>query len=326
MQRHTRGIIVSLALGLLLAPLCADAQRPAKVWRVGLFHVGLDHVPASLYGLREGLTALGYEEGTNIHLDWRNLADERAAHETAQEFVRDRVDLIVAFEAQTVRAAKAATAHIPIVFLHVDDPVADGFVNSFSHSGGNLTGLAGSPSIPDKRLEMFKELVPGLRRVLVLLDPNDRATARLLAVVQAAAAALKLQLLERTVTEPRDTEQVFGALKPGDVDGVFVVSPDLETRFPSLILRLASERGLPLPVPLKKWVAEGGLFYYGVNHRSAGLDAARYADKILKGAKPADLSVEYPMRFELVINLKTARALGLTIPPSLLIQATEVIQ
>ena len=180
--------------------------------------------------------------------------------------------------------------------------------------------------MPDKRLQLFKELVPGLRRVLVLLDPKDPSTGRLLPIVQKAATALKLELVEREVTEPTDSERVFGALRPGDVDGVFVVSPRLETNFPSLILRLASERRLPLPGPLKKWVAQGALFYYGINFHAAGGAAARYIDKILKGTKPADLPVEYPTRFELIINLKTARALALTIPPSLLIQADEVLQ
>src|SRR5919109_5398097 len=154
MPRSTLGIIVSLALGLLWTLLSADAQLPKKVWRIGLFHVGLDHVPPSLDGLREGLKALGYEEGNNLHLDWRNLPDEAAAHATAKAFVRDRVDLIVAFENQTVRAAKAATAEIPIVFLHADDPVAAGFVQSLPDPGSNLTGLESFLfALPDKKLD-----------------------------------------------------------------------------------------------------------------------------------------------------------------------------
>ena len=326
MWLSTTGLLLTLVFSMLAEPLAARAQPAAKVWQIGLFHVGLDHVPPSLDGLREGLKALGYEEGKNIRLDWRNLPDEEAARLTAQRFVRDRVDVIVAFETQTVQAAKAATSKTPVVFLHVDDPVADGFINNLARPGGNLTGLAWGPHMPDKRLQLFKELVPGLRRVLVLLDPKDPSTGRLLPIVQKAATALKLELVAREVTEPTDSERVFGALRPGDVDGVFVVSPRLETNFPSLILRLASERRLPLPGPLKKWVAQGALFYYGINFHAAGGAAARYIDKILKGTKPADLPVEYPTRFELIINLKTARALALTIPPSILIQADEVLQ
>ena len=239
---------------------------------------------------------------------------------------QNRVDLIVAFEPQTVRAAKPATSQVPIVFLHVDDPVADGFVHSLAHPGGNLTGFAGNPQLDDKRLQIFKELVPRLHRLLILLDPTDPGTARLRAVVQEAGTALKLQLVERDVATPTDIERVFGSLKPGDVDGVFVVSLNLNTKFPSLIQRLASERHLPLPGPSKKLMAEGALFYYGVNYRDLGVAAAKYVDKILKGTKPADLPVEYPTRFELILNRKTAQALGLAIPQPLLLRADEVIQ
>jgi len=324
MERRT----VMLAIGgsLLGAPFACYAQKPAKMWQIGLSHVGLDHVPPSLAGLREGLKALGYEEGKNIRLDWRNLPDEDAALVTAREFVRDRVDLIVAFEPQTVRAAKAATSQLPVVFLHVDDPVADGFVQSLAHPGGNLTGFAGRPTLRDKQLEIFKELVPGLRRLLVLRDATDPATGRMNAIVQEAAATLKLQLVEREVTAPADIERVFGALKAGDVDGVFLISPRLENNHTALILRLASERHLPLPGPGRWWVDQGALFYYGVNYPALGEAAAQYVDKILKGAKPADLPVEYPRRFELILNLKTAKALGLTIPQSLLLRADEVVQ
>jgi putative tryptophan/tyrosine transport system substrate-binding protein len=177
-----RGLAVALlSLALLAAPLGSQAQPPGKVYRIGLFHVGLDHVPPSLDSLREGLKTLGYDSGTvpvsmvssvmegkNIRLDWRNLPDEAVAHETAREFVRQRVDLIVAFENRTVRAVKAATSEIPVVFLHVTDPVADGFVKSLAHPGGNVTGMSGYQDLTAKHLELFKALVPRLRRMLVL--------------------------------------------------------------------------------------------------------------------------------------------------------------
>ncbi len=168
------GLFATLALGFLVAPLATDAQPPNKVWRLGVFHVGLDHVPPGLDDLREGLKALGYEERKNLHLDWRNLPDEAAAQDTAQAFVREGVDLIVAFENQTTRAAKAATAELPIVFMHADDPVGAGFVQSLAHPGGNLTGFESFLfELPDKKLELFKTLIPHLRRVLVLQDPAD---------------------------------------------------------------------------------------------------------------------------------------------------------
>jgi putative tryptophan/tyrosine transport system substrate-binding protein len=206
MNRCPIGLLVILALGLLLAPLDAVAQPVGKVYRLGLFHVGLDHLPPGLDTLRESLKALGYEEGKNLGLDWRNLPDEAAARETAQAFVRDGVDLIVAFENQTARAAQAATSEVPVLLFGVTDPVAEGFVTSLAHPGGNLTGFTmGLGDIPDKRLELFKALIPQLRRVLILIDPEDPITPRLLAEVRRAGAALTLPLVEREATRRRRT-------------------------------------------------------------------------------------------------------------------------
>jgi putative ABC transport system substrate-binding protein len=310
------------------------------VFRLGLFHVGLDHVPPSVDGLRDGLKALGYDvgsvpaplvstvmEGKNIHLDWRNLPDEATALETAKTFVQARVDLIVAFESQCVRAAKAATSEIPVVFLHVTDPVAEGFAKSLANPGGNLTGLGEFfADVLAKRMELFKEMVPELGSLLVLIDHQDRAMPQQVAEVRRAANTLKLELVEREATRQFDVERVFDALQPGEVQGVFVASSSLVTKFPSLILRLAAERGLPVPGHRKEWAEEGALFSYGANFHTVGQDAATYVDKILKGARPADLPVEQVTRLELVINLRTAKALALTIPQSVLAQATEVVQ
>jgi ABC-type uncharacterized transport system substrate-binding protein len=334
-RRHTaamkRGIVSIVGvflLGVLATPVPADAQALAKVWRIGLFHVGLDHVPSSLDGLREGLKALGYEEGKNLHLDWRNLPDEEAAHATAQAFVREQVHLLVAFENQAIRAAQAATTTIPIVMVHAYDPITNRFVQSLARPEGNLTGQSAYSweGWYAKKLELFKELVPHLRRVLVLADPHDPLTSRLLPEVQRAAAALQLHLTVREVTTQAGIEQIFNTLTPGEVEGVFPASNNLETNFPALLLRLALAHRLPMPVPLEQWVVEGGLFYYGINHRATGRAAARYVDKLLKGTAPAALPVEQPATFNLVINRKTADALGLTIPPTILFQATEVIQ
>jgi putative ABC transport system substrate-binding protein len=320
------GLAVVLAVSLALVPLAAEAQPAGRVWRIGLFHVGLDHVPPSLDGLREGLTALGYEEGKNIHFDWRNLADEDAARTTAQAFVRDRVDLIVAFEDQTVRAARAATTEIPVVMLHVAAPIESGFIKSFAHPGGNVTGFAGLGGSPSKEVELFKELVPRLKRLLVLFDGGDPVSLPWLADVRQAATKLKLELVERQTAKRADIERVFAAIRPGDVDGVFVSSPDLRTRFFGLILGLASNRRLPLQGHRREWVEQGALFSYNLDLRSVGKAAARYVDQILKGTKPADLPVEQSSQLQLLINLKTAKALGLTIPQSVLVRADEIIQ
>jgi ABC-type uncharacterized transport system substrate-binding protein len=317
--------LVVLILALLVPP-AAKAQPAGKIWRIGLSHVGLDHVPPSLDGLREGLTALGYEEGKNIHFDWHNLADEDAARTTARAFVRDRVDLIVAFENQTVRAAKATTTEIPVVMLHVTAPVENGFIKSFAHPGGNITGFAGLGDNPAKEVEIFKELVPRLKRLLVLFDAGDPTSRRWLTDVRQAATKLKLELVERQTAQRAEVERVFSTIKPGDVDGVFISSPELRTKFPSLILELASNRRLPLLGHRKEWVQQGALFSYNLDLRSVGKAAARYVDKILKGTKPADLPVEQSSQLQLVINLKTAKALGLTIPQSLVVRADEIIQ
>jgi len=328
MRFYTVRLVALLALAFLMISITSEAQPQVKVWRIGLFHVGLDHVPASLDGVRERLKDLGYEEGKNLHLDWRNLPDEAAAHATAREFVRERVDLIGAFENQTIQAAKAATTAIPIVMIHADDPVGNGFVHSLAHPGGNLTGQAvfAWEGWYAKKLELFKELVPHLSRVLVLVDPHDALTPRLLPEIQRAVAPLQLAITVREVTTQAEIERLFRTLPPGEVEGVFVASSHLETNFPSLTMHLALAHHLPMPVPLRQWVIEGGLFYYGIKHRATGWAAARQMDKIMKGANPADLPVEQPTQFELVINLKTAKALGLTMPPSVLFQADEVIR
>ena len=318
-------VLVIATVILFFAPL-GHSQQAGRVWHVGLIHVGLDHTPQSLEPLRAGLKALGYEQGKNIYLDWRNLSDEEAARESAKEFVRNRVDLIVAWENQTVRAAKAATAEIPVVFISVTDPVADGFVKSLARPGGNVTGFVGRRELPDKQLELFKEIVPQLHHVLVLNDPQDPTTERFLAEVRKVGSALKLQLNEHKVTVQPDIERVFGSIKHGDMDGVFMVSIDLQQKFTGLILRLASERRLPLAVRAAGWVEKGGLFSYGHDVSPVGRDAAGYVDRILKGTKTADLPVQQPTKFEFIINLKTAKQIGLTIPPNVLARADRVIR
>ena len=319
-------LAVVLALSLVLAPLAAEGQQPLKIPQIGLFHVGLDHDPPGLAPLRESLRRMGYEEGRNVRLDYRNQADEDAARATARAFVRERVDLMVAFENQAVRAAQAATSEIPVVFAHVSDPVAAGFVKSMARPGGNLTGVADFVGeLQDKRVQIFGEMVR-LRRLLILTDPTDPATQRLTADIERVAPQLKVRLVERQATTEADVTKIFASLKKGAVDGMVVISPKLITNFPALILRLSLERQIPLTSHRKALVEQGALFSYGPNFVAVGQDIAGYVDRILKGAKPADLPVQQVARLELVINLKTAKALGLTIPPSVLGRADQVIE
>ena len=319
------GLAVVLAVSLTLGSLTVEAQT-GKVWRIGLMHVGLDHVPPSLVPLREELRALGYEDGRNIRLDFRNLADQAAANITAQQFVRDQVDLIVAFEEQAMRGVKAATSAIPVVFLHLVDPVADGFVESLAHPGGNVTGFITWAVSPSKQIELFSEVVPRPRRLMVLVDPKDPVTRRVLPELRNAGATLRIQVVEHEVTTASDIERALGAADRGKVDGVFVLSPTLWTNFPSLVLRLTKERRLPLVSHRKEWVQQGALFSYAPDLAAIGRLAAPYVTKILNGTTPGDLPVQEPTKFELVINLKTAKALGLTIPQTLLGRADQVIE
>jgi len=315
----------------MLASGCGVVTLPgsqsAGVYRLGLFHVGVDHVPPSLQPLREGLTSLGYEEGKNIDLDWRNLPDEEAARVAAAEFVRHRVDLIVAFENQTIRAAKGATSEIPIVMLHGADPVVYGWVESFAHPGGNVTGYVGQPDLPDKRLEFFKAVAPDLHTLLVLIDLEDPANRTVLPIVHRTATLLNVDLLEEAATSEADLERVFNALRPGDADGIYIASQNLLVKHQALILKLGLEKRMPLMSQRREWVEQGALVSYGPNLAATGHAAAsHYIEKILKGTKPGDLPVEQSDQLELTINMRTAQALGIAIPQSLMAQADLVVQ
>jgi len=300
-----------------------------SVRRVGLMHVGTDHIPPSLDTLEARLKELGWTEGQNIELIWKNLEPDEA-EEQAREFVRERVDVIVAFEDQSIRAAQAATAkpgnRIPIVFLHPSDPVRDGLVKSLSHPGGNLTGVFGPRDIVAKQLELYQLLVPRLHRVLTLVDPNDPATERLLQQYTTAAAQLPrpLELHIRKASSAQDLTRIFQALRPGEVDGAFLLSNVLALNFSSLTIGLAAQARLPVQARRKDWVQHGALFSYGADLGPIGRVGARYVDRILRGTSPADLAVEEVPDVEFAINLKTARRLGIRLPQDMIIRADEV--
>jgi putative ABC transport system substrate-binding protein len=277
--------------------------------------------------LRQTLDELGYHEGSDLRFDWRNQPDETAAEATAREFVRAGVDLIVAFEDQSVRAAQAATSKVPIVFLHVVDPVASGYVKSFAHPGGNITGFISFPrGLVTKQLEALKEFLPGLRRILLLVDPADPATDREIAWVRKAGTALHVEGVEKKVSTESEIEQLFATLSPGEVEAVLVVSPSLMQKFPSLIVKLAAAKRLPIPAHRKNLVEAGALFSYAPDHSRVGRPAAQYIDKILKGERPANLPVQEISEIRLIVSRRTANRLGLSIPTSLLVFADEVIE
>ncbi len=324
---RVRTIALAAVVGLLVL-IPAGALHPwqrGKVYRIGVFHVG-DHIPPGLEPLRAGLRALGWEDGRNLQLDYRNLADEETAGQTAREFLQARVDLIVAFGNPTVRAARAITSEIPIVMIHVTDPVAHGFVKTLAHPGGNLTGFVFFAVSPGKHVELFKEIVPGLRRLLILLDPRDPATASQLTEIRKAAKILKITLTEREARHQVDLERVFGSIKHGDLDGAIPASNTLQIRFTAVLIQLALDKRVPLAGYSEDAAEQGALFSYAPDAAAVGRQAAMVVDKILRGAKPGDLPVEQPRAFELVINIKTAKSLGLMIPPSVLLRAGRVIE
>jgi putative ABC transport system substrate-binding protein len=319
---------VWLAAVFCLAALAqtAYAQKVTKVWHIGLCHVGLDHEPPGLHSLHRALNDLGYQDGKNLNFDWRNQPDAAAAAATINEWVAARVDVIVGFEDQCIRAAKSATSRIPIVFVQIYDPQAAGYIKSLARPGGNLTGPVANLKLVDKRLQLLKEVDPKVQRILVLFDGRDPYSPGELARARQAAASLHLTLVERDARSEADLRRVFASLKPGDVSAVITASPDLQTNHPRLIIELGEGARLPVVGHREAWVEWGALLSYSTDTDTAGPVAARYIDKIFKGANPADLPVEELSRTVLAVNLKRARELGLTIPPSVRVRADRVIE
>ncbi len=324
--RTTLLALVTLSLGMLAAPLSAPAQQPAKVPRIGLIRPGSppDRDPngeAFVQGLRD----LGYVEGRTIAIEyrWAEGRSERISDLTA-DLVRLKVDVIVTTGQHGV-AAKQATSTIPIVFLVHPDPVAAGLVASLARPGGNLTGLSlMGPELSEKRLELLKEALPKLSRVAVLRDPRQPPTD--LPPTEAAGRALGVHLQVMEVRDINDLEAALAAAKKGRAGALNMLSSPFFYAHRARIVEAVAKARLPAMYHQREFVDVGGLMSYSPNFPDLFRRAATYVDKILKGAKPADLPVEQATKFELVINLKTAKVLGLTIPQSVLIRADQVIQ
>jgi putative ABC transport system substrate-binding protein len=324
--------VVTLALVILTAPLAAEAQPATKVYRIGNLNPGSPLLTPHLWEVfRQGLRELGYVEGQNLVMENRYAeGSEERLRDLAAELVRLKVDVIVAGGATAIRAAQHATRTIPIVMAGAgDDPVRQGFVASLAHPGGNITGLSFlSAELPGKRLEILKETVPQSTRIAVLANPAYPAYESAMHNLAVAARALDLQLHVVEVHRADELDTAFAAMTRAGVDAVIVVEDALllSSQRGRVVADLAAKSRLPVMYAWRDWVVAGCLMSYGPSQLDTYRRAATYVDKILKGAKPADLPVEQPIKFELVINLKTAQALGLTIPPSLLLQADEVIK
>jgi len=305
----------------------ADAQQAGKIYRIGM----LEALPAAqnaanLDALRTGLRDRGYVEGRNLVIEYRS-ADGRAERfpALAAELVRLRVDLIVARGTPAARAAKTATGTIPVVMATMGDPHPT--VASFAHPGGNLTGVTTfSTELTGKRLELLKELVPSLSRVALLHNMGNPAVPPEWDETQTAARALGLQAELLDVRSQDDLGRAFARAVRQHVDGLLVGADGLTQMHQQTIVDWVARNRLPTAYPAREFVAAGGLMAYAVSYPALYFRFASFVDKIVKGAKPADLPVEQPTKFELVINLKTAKALGLTIPQSVLLRADEVIR
>jgi ABC-type uncharacterized transport system substrate-binding protein len=316
-----------VALSLLVAPFCADAQSPATVPQIGYLSAGSPASP-SVDAFRQELRELGWVEGQNIAIEWRHTEGKFDRFpDLAAEFVRLRVDVIVSSAGVSIPALKHATQTIPIVMLNVSDPVQSGVVTSLARPGGNITGVVNlTGELNAKRLELLKETVPSITRMAVLWDPSRSTHVQDLKDLEAVARAVGVQLQPLAVRSLDDLESAFVAMRRDHTDALLVFGSALHGRHIRRIAELALQGRLPTIYEYRELAEVGGLMTYGPNVLDMHRRAASYVDKILKGTKPADLPVERPMKFELIINLKTAEALGITLPPHLLVLADEVIK
>ena len=315
----------------LLFALCAsaEAQQPTKVPRIGfLIPVSASTLSARVEAFRQGLRELGYVEGKNIVIEWRSAEGKADRLPTlAAELVRLKVDVIVTVGPPATRPAKQATVTIPIVMGHDDDPVGSGFVASLARPGGNITGLSTlAPEISGKQVELLREIVTKLSRVAVIGTVTRPGNPQALREINLAADAVGVRLQYLEIQAPKDIEIAFRAAIKERADAVLVLSNEVLIPQRRQIADLAVKSRLPAIYNRPEYVEDGGLVFYGVSYTDLYRRAATYVDKILKGAKPADLPVEQPKKFEFIINLKAAKQIGLTIPPNILARADKVIR
>jgi putative ABC transport system substrate-binding protein len=327
-----RKLVIALGASALAAPLVSFAQQQGKVWRVGFLGSrsrSTASSPNPIYdAFVQGMRELGYVENKNLAIEWR-FADgknERLAG-LAAELVQLKVDVIVAAGVPPTSAAQKATSTIPIVMGNSIDPVGSGFVASLARPGGNITGLSSLiVDLSPKHFEMLRSMVPKLSRVAILVNPANSGHATILKSVQTAAQKSSVKLLPVQARNPQEIESAFSTMTRENAEAVIVANDGVFTQQQRQIAKLAAKHRLPSVTLRREYVEAGGLMSYGPSFVEQYRRAATHVDKIFKGAKPGDLPVEQPTKFELIINRKTAKALGLTIPQSLLISADKVIE
>ena len=326
MPMHRREFITLVGAAVSASSAVARAQQPMNIYRIGLL---LGSVTEARYEVFLGrLRDLGYAEGRNLIVERRFTEGRNERyHALAIEFVNLKVDLIVAPGTAAALAAKAATSVIPIVTVVVGDPVSAGLIASLDRPGGNITGTSSLASdLPGKELELLKEIVPNLSRVTVLFNPTNMSHAPLVKELEAAAAILRVRVQSFSVRGPEEIDKAFAKMATDPAEALIILDDPLMSVQRRGIVDLAMLQRLPTISSERSYADAGALLSYGASFPDLFRRAATYVDKVLKGAKPADLPVERPTKFELTVNLKTAKALGLTIPPTMLARADEVLE
>jgi putative ABC transport system substrate-binding protein len=314
---------------LVVSALCS-AQQPARTYRLGLMMAGPPEASRNpIEAFRQGLRELGYAEGKNLEIDIRWHAADRpdSLPGLAEELVRARPDVLLAPTTPQILALKQATKTVPIVMIAPSDPVGSGLVDSLAHPGGNVTGFAWmSRDIMGKRLQLLKEILPKISRIGDLWNPANPSTQRDFSEIEAAARAMGLSVQSAQVREPNEFANAFQSLMQAHAEGLVVQADYLTWVHRKQIAALAAQHRLPSMFSIREYVDDGGLVSYGASIADLFRRSAGYVDKILKGARPADLPVEQPTKFELIINLKTAKAIGIVVPEAVLLRADEVIR
>ena len=315
-------------LGLFGMASAADTPQPASPRHIGVLLVAWSPESKMVQAFREGLRDAGYVEGRDVVVELRNAnGDYDLVPQLAADLVQSKVDVIVADSTPATRGAMRATSTIPIVMANIADPVGSGLVANLAHPGGNVTGLTQMMvDLSAKRLQLLKETLPRAARVAVLWNTNAPYSPKVIEALKAAAPSLSIKLKFVGVRTPEEIDSAVSAASRAHAQALYIIDDSLFVAHRTALLKLAFKVRLPTTFGHRDWIDEGGLMSYGADFKDLFRRSAGYVDKILKGAKPADLPIEQPTKFELVINLKTAKALGITIPESILLRADEVIR
>jgi len=329
MKSIVQKVFVCLAVALLLTTGRVAAQQPAKIPRIGFqLDAPVSATTARIEGFRQGLREHGYIEGKNIFIEWRSSEGKpERRSEIAADWARLKVDVIVSAGPTVTRALREATSTIPIIMGQDTDPVGSGFVATLAKPGGNITGLSAlAPEMSGKQLEIMKEIIPKLSRVAVIGSSTIPGDAQTLRETVLSAGVYEIYLRYLDVQDVKDIEPVIRAAAKGRADALMLLGNPLLNRERQQVVDLIAKHRLPTTYARPEYVEAGGLMYYGTNYNDLLRRAAGYVDRILKGAKPADLPVEQPTKFELILNLKAAKQIGLIIPNKVLAKADKVIR